>query len=154
MSCYRRSIDVFPRNLHIEKVLLWETEVSDSKVLVVDDNEDTRHMIKLLLEVYGYKVVEAEDGEAATLLAKKERPQLILMDLMMPDMDGFVATKQIRRIKEMSNTPIIALSAYVHDLDIQRRAIKAGANECLQKPNDIRRLKTVVKKYMQTLRDV
>jgi CheY-like chemotaxis protein len=119
-----------------------------SRVLIVDDNKDTRHMIKVLLEVCGYEVAEAANGESATRLARKLKPQLILMDLMMSHVDGFDATKRIRRIKEMAHVPIIVLSAYVCDFDIKHRAIKVGANECLEKPSDIKKLKSVIGKYL------
>lgn len=66
----------------------------------------------------------------------------------MPKVDGFNATCKIRTIEGLSHVPVIVLSAYVHDLDTKRRAIKTGGNECLQKPNDMGRLKIVVKKYL------
>lgn len=118
------------------------------KVLIVEDNTDTRQMIKLLLEVSGCEVIEAKDGEAATRLAKEERPNLIIMDLALPDIDGFDATQKIRQTEGISDTPIVVLSAYLTDLDVKQRAMKEGANECLQKPNDIRKLKSVVNKYL------
>lgn len=118
------------------------------RVLLVDDNEDTRRMLKLLLEVNGYEVIQAKDGREATQIAKEEHPDLILMDLMMPGVDGFDATQQIRQMEEMSQIPIIALTAHFNEFDIKQRAVRAGANECLQKPNDIQRLKFIVNKYL------
>ena len=117
-------------------------------VLVVDNNEDSRRFIKFYLEICGCEVIEADSGEMATRLAQELRPQLILMDLMMPHLDGFDTTRQIRKLEGMSEVPIIVLSSYVYDVEIKQRAMKEGATDCLVKPNDIGRLKSIVKQYL------
>lgn len=120
------------------------------KILLVEDNDDTRAMIRVLLEVSGCEVVEAEDGEVAVQLAKETRPQLILMDLNMPKLDGFDATRQIREIEGMKEVPIIVLSAYVFNNELKQQAIEEGATEVLLKPNDIYRLKHIINRYLST----
>lgn len=80
------------------------------KILVVDDEEDIREIIKVRLISHGYNVLTAEDGYVALSLAKRERPDLIILDIMMPNMDGYTALKEIRKDKEIGRTPVIILS--------------------------------------------
>src|SRR5215207_10829380 len=101
-------------------------------VLLVEDTEDNRFMMRRLLEMTGYRVVEAMNGEEAVKLAKSESPQLILMDLSLPVIDGLAATRLIRKLPRLEVTPIIAVSA--HDTsDFQSEAIKAGCNSYISK---------------------
>jgi CheY-like chemotaxis protein len=105
-------------------------------VMVVDDYDDSRQMMKPLLEKRGYRVVEAINGETAIEVAIREQPKIILMDLSMPSMDGFTATSRIREHVGMENVPIVAVSAYqLSDFDSDPFA--AGFNGYLQKPLDI-----------------
>src|SRR5207244_1075450 len=80
--------------------------------LLVEDFEDSRFMMRRLLETARYQVVEASDGEQAIELAVQKRPALILMDLSLPKVDGLTATRQIRQHKEVGKTPIVAVSAH------------------------------------------
>src|SRR5437762_3039899 len=80
--------------------------------LLVEDFEDSRFMMRRLLEMAGYAVIEASDGEQAVALAISEQPELILMDLSLPKLDGLAATRQIRQYKGGENTPIVAISAH------------------------------------------
>jgi CheY-like chemotaxis protein len=90
-----------------------------------------------LLEAFGFEVIEAGNGRQAVSAAAEQHPRLILMDVMMPEMDGFQAIKEIRQQPATSNTPIIALTA----MDGARElALLAGANDFVRKPVDIRRL--------------
>lgn len=123
--------------------------MSKGKILLVDNNEETHQMMKLLLK--DYEIVEAASGEEGIKCAEEQHPNLILMDLIMPDVDGFDATHQIRQIEGMSQIPIIILSAYVFDKDLKQRALESGANECLQKPEDLKRLKSVINDYLSLL---
>lgn len=94
-------------------------------VLVVEDFEDNRFMMRRLLEMSGYRVVEAENGEQAIARALAERPDLILMDLSLPVLDGLAATRGIRRQPGSQSVPIIAVSA--HDTaDFHAEALAAG----------------------------
>src|SRR5215207_6586119 len=81
-------------------------------VMVVEDFEDNRFMMRRLLEMSGYRVLEAINGEEAVELATRERPQLILMDLSLPQLDGLAATRRIRQDAEMRDVPIVAVSAH------------------------------------------
>ena len=81
-------------------------------VMVVEDFEDNRFMMRRLLEMSGYQVLEAVNGEEAVELAKRERPSLILMDLSLPLLDGLAATRRIRQEAELRDVPIVAVSAH------------------------------------------
>jgi len=105
------------------------------KILVVDDFDDTRLMMKLWLEKQGYRVVEAEDGEEAVRMAEAERPDLIIMDIEMPQADGLDATRRIRQLQALRRTPIVAVSAYGAE-EYRTRALSAGCNEYVSTPFD------------------
>jgi CheY-like chemotaxis protein len=112
-------------------------------VLLVEDTEDNRFMMRRLLEMTGYRVVEAMNGEEAVRLAKAECPQLILMDLSLPVIDGLAATRLIRKLPDCQRTPIIAVSA--HDTsDFQSEAIEAGCNCYITKPIDFNELEAMI----------
>ena len=116
-------------------------------VLLVEDTEDNRFMMRRLLEMTGYRVVEALNGEEAVRLAERETPELILMDLSLPVIDGLAATRLIRQLPQMASTPIIAVSA--HDTsDFQSEAIKAGCNSYVTKPIDFSELETLIGKLV------
>jgi len=80
------------------------------KVLVVDDNPDARETVRLILEAEGYEVIEACDGQMGVEVARSSKPALIIMDMMMPKKDGFVACLELKRDPDLSGTPIIMLS--------------------------------------------
>src|SRR5689334_20400098 len=112
-------------------------------VLLVEDTEDNRFMMRRLLEMTGYRVVEAMNGEDAVKLAQAESPSLILMDLSLPVIDGLAATRLIRKFPELKSTPIIAVSA--HDTsDFQSEAIEAGCNTYVTKPIDFAALEELI----------
>jgi len=116
-------------------------EKSDSRptVLLVEDFEDNRFMMRRLLEMSGYHVVEAVNGKQAVEFAKTERPDIILMDLSLPQLDGLSATRQIRQQEGLGKVPIIAVSA--HDsADFHAQALAAGCNEYVTKPIDFDQL--------------
>ena len=104
-------------------------------ILVADDFEDTRQVMKTLLEMRGHAVVEAADGRQAVQGALSHHPDLILMDLCMPVMDGFDATRCIRKEPATAKTPIVALTAH-SDQAWRERAMRCGCNECYAKPLD------------------
>jgi CheY-like chemotaxis protein len=112
-------------------------------VLLVEDTEDNRLMMSRLLEMSGYRVVEATNGVEAVRLANQERPQIILMDLSLPFIDGLAATRQIRSLPGFSTVPIVAVSA--HDsADFHSEALDAGCNAYITKPIDYSELEDVV----------
>jgi two-component system, cell cycle response regulator DivK len=108
-------------------------------IMVVEDFEDNRFMMRRLLEMSGYRVVEAVNGEQAVEVARLERPHLILMDLSLPVLDGLAATRRIRQHEELRRVPIIAVSA--HDTsDFHADALAAGCNDYVTKPIDFEQL--------------
>jgi two-component system, cell cycle response regulator DivK len=112
-------------------------------VLLVEDTEDNRFMMRRLLEMSGYNVVEATNGEEAVRLAEAESPGLILMDLSLPVIDGLAATRLIRKLPNSANTPIIAVSA--HDTtDFLTEALQAGCNSYITKPIDFNELEQLI----------
>jgi two-component system cell cycle response regulator DivK len=112
-------------------------------VLLVEDTEDNRYMMRRLLEMSGYRVVEATNGEEAVKLAEAEMPGLILMDLSLPVIDGLAATRLIRNLPKLQETPIIAVSA--HDTsDFLSEALQAGCNSYITKPIDFNELEQLI----------
>lgn len=114
-------------------------------ILIVEDYEDSRHMMKFILESYGYLVLEAGDGAEACTAVKKLHPDLVLMDMSMPGMDGLTATKIIRK-EGMTDLPIIAVTA--HGKIFYNKAIEAGCNDLINKPIDFSSFEGVLNKYL------
>lgn len=112
-------------------------------VMVVDDNEDLREMLRFMVERLGYTVVEAENGHEAIEIARRKCPDLILMDLCMPVMDGFATTRLLREIEDMCHVPIIAISANRKEQS-QDAALAAGCNEYLTKPVNFHQLNSLL----------
>lgn len=115
----------------------------DLKVLLVDDFEDTRLFLRLALEEHGFIVFEADNGEAAVQNALREHPDVILMDLTMPLMDGFAATKEIRQHEQFKNVPIIAITAH-QETDFRSDAKASGFDAYVTKPIDVNWLKGLI----------
>ena len=104
-------------------------------VLVVEDFEDTRYLMRLELEKRGYRVVEAVDGAEGVAKALEERPNIILMDIGLPVLDGIAATRELRQREEMRDTLIVALTAH-HETEYRANALSAGCDAYLTKPVD------------------
>ena len=102
-------------------------------VLVVDDFDDTRLLLRTWLERRGFRVVEAENGLQAINQAESESPDLIIMDMQMPQLDGLSATRRIRDLKSMRSVPIVAVSAYGAE-QFRDQALAAGCNEYVSTP--------------------
>ena len=107
-----------------------------STILVVDDYSDNRTLLSAWLRAKGYKVLEAKDGKEGLLQANRSNPDLILMDLAMPELDGIEATRQIRQRRSHARTPIFAISAYATH-DVKDDALAAGCTEVFAKPLDL-----------------
>ncbi len=116
-------------------------------ILVADDFEDMRAMLRLWLERRGYQVVEALDGEKAIEIARNKHPDLILMDIDMPQRSGISATYKIRKDPELRGIPILAITAY-ETADLHEDALKAGCLECLTKPVDTKRLEKLMRRLL------
>lgn len=116
-------------------------------VLLVEDTEDNRYMMRRLLEMAGYNVVEATNGEEAVRLAASERPQLILMDLSLPVIDGLAATRAIRKLDGLEKVPIVAVSAHA-SADFQTEALAAGCDAYITKPIDFSQLEQIIARLL------
>ncbi|MEO8073338.1 MAG: response regulator [Acidobacteriota bacterium] len=116
------------------------------KVLIVEDYEDTREFMKFLLESYGYQVIEAADGIEAVDLAKNQAPDLILMDISLPVVDGLTATRTIRECNSKAQMPIIAVTAF--GKNFYNKAIEAGCNDLIDKPVDFDVLEPILTHYL------
>ena len=110
-----------------------------TKILYVEDNEDNVYMLSRRLKRKGFEIVIAVDGEQGVEMASSEKPDLILMDLSLPKMDGWTATKQIKSNNDLKSIPIIALSAHAME-EHKQRALDSGCNDYDTKPVDIKRL--------------
>ena len=116
-------------------------------ILVIEDYSDSRTLLSSLLRGKGYKVVEASDGREGLLQANRVTPDLILMDLAMPRMDGVEATRQLRQRHTLSQIPIFVISAYATS-DVKQDALAAGCTEVFPKPFDV---ESLLSKIKQTL---
>jgi two-component system, cell cycle response regulator DivK len=147
-----------PRNTHAQSIscLLWRAcynlkrlhQPSEGylhlfmekvRILVVEDNPDNRILITDILTSLGYEVSIAVDGEEGVEKARAEKPNLILMDLSLPQKDGWTATREIRQIPELAGVKIIALTAHAMVGD-RERALEAGCDDYVSKPIDLREL--------------
>lgn len=115
-------------------------------ILIVEDYDDTREMMRVMLESQGCRVLEAADGQQAIELARRFAPTLIFMDLNLPTLDGYEATRQIHGDPATQNVPVIAFSAQC-DLERRRKALEAGCVECIQKPIDFEVIEEIVSRY-------
>ena len=102
-------------------------------VLVADDDDDIRLLVAYRMEKAGYAVLQARDGEEAVSLALEHRPDLAIIDVMMPRLDGYEATRQLRERDETKRMPIILLTARAQEADVQR-GFEAGADDYIRKP--------------------
>jgi CheY-like chemotaxis protein len=122
---------------------MGQRDSRDLKVLLVDDFEDTRLFLRLALEEHGFIIFEAENGETAVQTALREHPDVILMDLTMPLMDGFAAAKLIRQNEQFKNVPIVAITAH-QETDFRSDAKASGFDAYVTKPIDVNWLKELI----------
>jgi CheY-like chemotaxis protein len=118
-------------------------------IMVVDDNPTLRELITVQLRASGYTVVEATNGREAVELVRRGCPDLILMDIQMPVMDGLYSTRLIRSIKELCHMPIIAFSAYGDGEENRRSAMEASCTDFVSKTVGITQLPTIVECYLK-----
>lgn len=123
------------------------SQANGATVLLVEDTEDNRQMMRRLLELSGYHVVEATNGREAVETASRLQPHIILMDLSLPYLDGLAATRRIRGLPGLEKIPIVAVSA--HDTaDFHHEALAAGCNAYVTKPIDYSELEEVVNRLL------
>jgi CheY-like chemotaxis protein len=113
-------------------------------VLVVDDFDDTRLLLRTWFERRGFRVIEAENGVQAIRRAENEAPDLIIMDVQMPQLDGLAATRQIRSVQALRFVPIVAVSAYGAE-QFRELALAAGCNEYVSTPFEPATLEGIVR---------
>lgn len=121
--------------------------MSKGRVLIVEDNMDTYELVRFILEKNGYDTFLAMNGRDGVNAANKQRPDLIIMDLQMPEMDGWTATRLIKGSNITSEIPLIALTAHALPGDRQR-AIDSGCDEYITKPMDLIELVETVDRWM------
>ena len=117
------------------------------KILVVEDQEDNRQILRDLLASVGYAMVEAGDGEAGVRMATTEKPDLILMDIQLPVMDGYEATRRIKADPALKSIPIIVVTSYALSGD-EEKARAAGCDGYITKPYSPRQLLAKVREYL------
>ena len=124
-----------------------EKDLKDLKVLIVEDGEDTRLFMRLELEQEGFIVFEAADGRAAVEAAARDKPDIILMDLSLPKMDGLAAAKLIREDERFKNVPLIAVTAH-QEKDFRTGARDSGFDAYITKPLDVNWLKDLLNRLL------
>ena len=117
-----------------------------NKVLIVEDYADARRLYKRMLEEIGFCVIEAEDGYEALEQFNQEQPDLILMDMALPGMDGLAATRHIKEMSEINDIPIIGITA--HGNFYNERAVEAGCDTIVTKPIDLEKLSSIISLYL------
>jgi two-component system cell cycle response regulator DivK len=118
-----------------------------NRILVVEDQEDNRRIVRDLLTTTDYEVTEAENGEEALAAVAKQRPDLILMDIQLPVMDGYEATRRIKADPALRTIPIIAVTSYALSGD-EEKARAAGCDDFVPKPYSPRQLLAKIRKYL------
>jgi two-component system, cell cycle response regulator DivK len=117
------------------------------RILVVEDTEDNRHIIRDLLSSVGYELIEAVDGAEGVALAQREKPDLILMDIQLPVVDGYEATRRIRAVPDLAQVPIIAVTSYALSGD-EAKTRAAGCNGYVAKPFSPRQLLAKIREFL------
>lgn len=116
-------------------------------ILLVDDFDDARLLLKIWLEKKGFNVVQAENGNQAVAAAQRVRPDLIIMDIEMPELDGLAATRKIRTMKELDSVPVLAVSAYGAE-EFRAHALAAGCSEYVSTPFEPDNLERVIRSFL------
>ncbi len=120
-----------------------------AKILLVEDNEMNRDMLSRRLERRGHTVIMAEDGATGVAMAKSESPEIVLMDMSLPIVDGWEATRQIKAAPETKAIPVIALTAHAMAGD-EEKALAAGCNDYETKPVDLPKLLAKIDALLQS----
>jgi two-component system cell cycle response regulator DivK len=125
--------------------------MSEGHILYIEDNPGNRLLVRRILEAEGYTVKEALDGMEGLKMAEKERPILILLDINLPEIDGYDLAKRMRDMPNLENVPILAVTANVMQGD-RERTLAAGCDGYIQKPIDVDRLPKQVKEALERTR--
>lgn len=119
-----------------------------AKILYIEDNPGNRMLVQRILMVEDYDVFEAEDGPAGIEIALREKPDLILMDMNLPDLDGYEMTRRMRAIPELADIPIIAMTANVMQGD-REKTLAAGCSGYIPKPIDVDELPNQIARFLK-----
>jgi two-component system cell cycle response regulator DivK len=119
-----------------------------NKILIVDDNQDSRELAVKVLKNRGYQMIEASDGEEALEKALAEKPDLILMDISIPKINGYEVTRRLKSQADFKATPIIALTAHAMKGD-KEKALESGCDGYISKPINVHELPDQIKSYMK-----
>ena len=122
--------------------------VMNKTILVVEDQEDNRQILRDLLASSGFLMIEAHDGQQALAMARSQRPDLILMDIQLPVVDGYEATRSIKRDPELKHIPVIAVTSYALSGD-EERAREAGCDAYVAKPYSTRHLLAKIGQFFE-----
>jgi two-component system cell cycle response regulator DivK len=125
--------------------------MDDAKILYIEDNVENRTLVKRVLEVEGYVVLEADDGIDGLRVVWEEAPDLILIDINLPEIDGYEITTRLRQMEGLNNIPIIALTANVLKGD-RERSLDAGCDGYIQKPIDVDLLPAQIAAFLRRAR--
>lgn len=118
------------------------------RILIAEDDEMNRRLIRDVLMYYGYEVIEAANGDEAVKMAAKHKPDLVLMDLQMPVMNGAEAIRQLKNSPETKGIKIIAVTGFAMKSD-RERTLETGADDYIAKPIDIRRLPGAIERLFE-----
>jgi two-component system, cell cycle response regulator DivK len=121
--------------------------MSAGKILVADDSEPSRELIREVLEMSDYEVIEAADGAEALCRIRDSAPDLVLMDIQMPRMDGYAVLRQVRQDRQLVSLPVVALTAFAMQGD-RERALNAGFDGYITKPVDIAALRCEIRRFL------
>lgn len=118
------------------------------RILVIEDQEDNRRIVRDLLTSVGYQIIEATAGDEGVALAKLHRPDLILMDIQLPGLDGYEATRQIKADPNLHHIPIIVVTSYALSND-DKKAFEAGCDAYVSKPYSPRNLLAKIREFLE-----
>jgi CheY-like chemotaxis protein len=121
--------------------------MSQETILIVEDSELNRRLLEAVLKPHGYRLLVAEDGETGLVLAREQRPDLILMDVLLPGIDGYEATRQLRADPETQHIAVIALTASASNEE-RAQALAAGCDAYISKPIDTRAFPQQIHQFM------
>jgi two-component system cell cycle response regulator DivK len=122
--------------------------MAQSTILYIEDNPENRLLVKRVLEAEGYKIIEAETGMGGLTKAEKIKPDLILMDINLPELDGYELTRRLKQMKHLIGVPVVAMTANVMKGD-REKTLAAGCDGYIQKPIDVDQLPVQIAHFLQ-----
>jgi two-component system cell cycle response regulator DivK len=133
--------------------ITYPDTTKNATILCIEDSPDNRLLVRRILEAEGYHIIEACDAGGALQLIAAQTPDLILMDINMPDIDGYTLTARLRSMPQLHDVPILALTANVMKGD-RERSLEAGCDGYIQKPIDVDNLPRQVHRFLQVRNDL